>query len=224
MKRLNGAFIASGGGTDFSASMIGKKGGKTDLVDFTLLVSTNPDAGCIAKGRLFPELEVIVIDAKKLGKKRFQNALDKALRKRGIDILVMVGNIHKVKTKNVPYVVVNIHPANKDRHGGNGMYDLETHMHVLRDILDQLKRGTIKLTDRIVTEINFHIATEEHDRGPLLVAVYVPIPFSLIENLINCGSLKYAARCLQKIVLKREWEILPTAINIAAMEILEKTA
>jgi folate-dependent phosphoribosylglycinamide formyltransferase PurN len=117
----------------------------------------------------------------------------------------------------------NIHPANTKKHGGNTMYGLKVHRHVLQSILDKIERGWKKPTDRFFTQITVHEVTAEHDQGQVFLTHEVEIPRNIIERLLK-GTLHLgrASEMLQKHVLPKEWKLLPFAVSLAAQKVMEE--
>ncbi len=117
----------------------------------------------------------------------------------------------------------NIHPADPYRHGGDHMYGLAVHEHVLEEIRDRLYRGRQELSRPCYTYPTVHEAVWEYDGGDLLLRQAVRIPPQLIHDYYyGLISLQEAAQALQKVVLPYEWLMLPAAVRMAARRILEE--
>ena len=141
--------------------------------------------------------------------------LKRAIEVEKIQIVFLVGCIVKV-----PLVagvrIYNIHPADLDKFGGQGMYGLEVHKRVLRDIADLIKRGKKNIADRFFTYPTVHEVSEVYDQGHPLLRLEVEIPTRIIKEYLSMAiDTQEAAENLQQWVLPFEWLILPAAVNIA---------
>ena len=117
----------------------------------------------------------------------------------------------------------NIHPADPARHGGDKMYGLAVHQHVLEEVKDLIYRGKKNSLDNFYTYPTVHEATLDYDGGDMLLRQAVLIPDTLVKNY--CQGLmepKQAAKALQEVVLPYEWLMLPAAVRMSARRILEK--
>jgi phosphoribosylglycinamide formyltransferase-1 len=202
---LNVALFASGSGTD--ANSILEANGRGAIIDgrVVLLVSTKEDVGCIDVGHRHG-VETVVLPKQKL-KKDFEPEVINLLQSRAIDLVFLVGCIHKIPV--IPGVpMYNIHPADTVQHGGKGMYGLRVHQSVLQKIKfereDDIERGI----DRWFTWITIHEVNDRYDEGEPFVRVAVEVFPDRDNEMI-----------LQRRVLQYEWMILPTAVNMAIRRI-----
>jgi folate-dependent phosphoribosylglycinamide formyltransferase PurN len=187
-----------------------------------VLISTKEGAGCLEKAKTLGIHSRVVTPAhilsgsKGLCKNTLLNLFDDV---GGVDFVFLVGCIVKVPDLGMP--IYNIHPADPHRHGGQGMYGIEVHCHVLLEIIDLIKRGMAKETDRFFTSPTVHEVVAAYDQGCELLRGQVEIPLGLIQALMHGGSsIEDAAKSLQQIVLPREWQMLPCAVRLAASKIL----
>lgn len=200
------ALFASGSGTDANALLEAQENGKIMDCEIVLLVSTKEDVTCIDVGNRHPRVETVVLPKKKLSA-RFPIEVEKLLREKNIDLVFLVGCIHKLPVlKDIP--MYNIHPADTEKFGGKGMYGVKVHRAVLDDILlrldDDIKAGI----NRWFTWITIHEVNERYDAGQPFVKVAVEV-----------FPEKDDEYTLQQRVLQNEWITLPTAVNLAARRI-----
>lgn len=215
------ALVASGSGTDADSIMKAWRAGCISEVDNILLISTKEGAGCLAKaGDL--GIDTIVVPCKgpsEIG--YFNRNLKDVLRVRGIDLVFLVGCVHKVFTID-GILICNIHPADPKKHGGDKMYGLAVHEHVLEEIGDIMFRGRGITTTRFFTIPTVHeVNYGGYDTGVFLLQQAVEIPPIIISEYINgkIDPLK-AAKKLQDHVLPYEHLMLPPAVRMAAKRIL----
>ncbi len=139
-----------------------------------------------------------------------------------IDVTFLVGCIVKI-CPIAEIDIYNIHPASIGNHGGNGMYGLAVHKHVLQEVIDLISRGRKTLSDKFYTYPTIHEVEVEYDAGAPLMVGAVEIPTKFIEQLLSSEiNLYEAAEMLQKIVLPYEWKMLPCAVQMAVQRIFDK--
>lgn len=219
-KQLNLCCIASGSGTDFEAIAQAWKNGWLPEINEVFLISTKKDAGCLKKARkLKIKTKVIKADVHNM---LTDDLLSKSYKSfGGIDLVFLVGCLKKAAVVVPTY---NIHPADPFKHGGQGMYGLKVHIHVLDSILDQIIRGIKSLESaRFFTYPTVHEVISEYDKGKPLLQASVEIPNLLVYNLLckRC-HIKDAAKQLQQIVLFYEHLLLPAAVRMAAKKIIDR--
>jgi phosphoribosylglycinamide formyltransferase-1 len=220
-ERINLALIASGSGTDANSIMEAWAAGCIPEVNPPFLISTKKGAGCLDKARNHG-LEGGTIDYKESrGLDNFNASLQALLKQTFTDLIFLVGCIHKV------YPIegmdcYNIHPADPAGHGGDKMYGLAVHQHVLDEIKDLIYRGKKKITDRFYSYPTVHEANQDYDGGDLLLRQAVRIPDSLVsEYYSGLKDSEQAAKELQAVVLPYEWLMLPAAVRMAARRVLQ---
>lgn len=214
------ACIASGSGTDFESIAKAWKNGWLPEIAEVYLISTKKGAGCLEKAaalgikyRVVPTGHSIVAgnleaDLVDLG---------------GVDLIFLVGCIARVPDIGIP--MYNIHPADPRKHGGQGMYGLKVHLHVLDEINDLCERGMANPTDRFFTTPVVHEVTNKYDQGKELLRAQVEIPADLVQSWVagtHDGNDEDVAKELQQIVLPYEWMMLPCAVRMAAKKILNQ--
>lgn len=220
MEKVKTALIASGGGTDAHAIMTAYNNGQIPNIDLRLLISTKSEAGCLEKAEECG-ISSLVIDQKELGVYGFNCELNQVLIDEGVRMVFLVGCIVRIQV--IPEIsFYNIHPADIETCGGNGMYGLEPHKKVLSDIADLIRRGKKNVADSFYTQPTVHEVTNEYDSGKYLLKTNVEIPSEIIVNFLRNQNLEEAAGRLQKYVLNYEWLMLPLAVRIAAAKILDR--
>jgi folate-dependent phosphoribosylglycinamide formyltransferase PurN len=234
MKRiiLNLLCVASGGGTDFES--IAKAYVRKQLInDFfevkvVGLISTVVGAGCLGKAPVYGVSSTVVNrgDFEKL--KDFKFEMAKWYHRINPDFIFLVGCKHFVPVHEV-YPTFNIHPADKEKHGGFEMVGLVPHIHVLEEIIDRLKRKKACLSDRFFTYPTIHEVPfsdvndteKEYDGGAEILRGQVEIPPKIIKDCYaKTITIEEAAEKLQQHVLPFEWQMLPTGVMMAARKIL----
>lgn len=226
--KINLALIASGSGTDADSIMEAWEAGCIPEINPPLLISTKKGAGCLEKAQS-RGLGSYVLDYKDYdGPDQFNRRLGDLLRRTFTDLIFLVGCIVKIYPIEGPIEGIdmyNIHPADPVKHGGDKMYGLAVHRHVLEEIKDQVYRGKKKATDPFYTYPTVHEASEDYDGGNLLLRQAVQIPHSIVNEVCQ-GSKdsQKTAKDLQDLVLPYEWLMLPAAVRMAARRIKDRCA
>jgi phosphoribosylglycinamide formyltransferase-1 len=226
MKEVNTVLIASGSGTDADSIMKAYVAGSIPNINLKALISTKPGAGA----RCLDKAEALGVPTKVIDRSKFDTigkfniALDAFLYEVNAKLVFLVGCI--VKIFPIEEVgMYNIHPADPYKHGGKGMYGLEVHRRVIRDIIDQIKRGKVKPEDRFFTLPTIHEVVMDYDSGEPFMQAKVEVPTEIIAEALEAGadekSIDVAAEKLQQVVLLNEWVMLPTAVKMAAKKIID---
>lgn len=229
-ERVKLALVASGSGTDARAIMAAWQAGRIPEVESIVLISTKADAGCLikAKEQNVPAIIVNYADFKREDNKQTEFAFNIRLRdtllENNVNLVFLVGCIKRITTFSSYYSIYNIHPADPVKHGGNEMYGLAVHMHVLDEIADFIYRGRATETDRFFTYPTIHEVTgDEYDVGKILIQAAVEIPGEIIKDWRKSDkNSESVAKCLQQHVLPKEWVMLPLAVQLAARRIIEQ--
>jgi folate-dependent phosphoribosylglycinamide formyltransferase PurN len=225
MKKVNVMLVASGSGTDADAIMQAWVSGCIPHAHISVLVITKNGAGCIEKA-VACGVEHVVIDRKEYGSdEKFNLRLGGVAMKYKIDLIFLVGCVVRIFADDFDIPIYNIHPADTDNFGGDGMYGLEVHERVILNAVDQINRGKKVLgKDRFFTFPTVHEVVLAYDSGTPLLIGAVEIPQKLLQDLIEeeMETLDSAAKELQKIVLPYEWLMLPIAVNMAVRRILDE--
>lgn len=224
-KRVNVALIASGSGTDADAIMKAGQFGRIPYANIKVLISTKPGAGCLDKANSLNIQTKVIEHNSRRSLDDFNAELAIFLKENDIELVFLVGCIVKIyPIKGV--IMYNIHPADPHKHGGDYMYDLKVHSHVILEINDMIRRGKVKGTDKFYTYPTVHEAVMEYDAGDILLQAAVEIPPEIINGYGGSDhrpdTLKMFASELQRHVLPYEWIMLPTAVQMAAKKILDQ--
>lgn len=220
--KINLALIASGSGTDANAIMAAWAAGCLPEINPPLLISTKKGAGCLEKAENHG-LRGVVLDFRESGGSNlFNKRLQGLLEETFTDLIFLVGCIHKIfPVEGID--LYNIHPADPSKHGGEQMYGLAVHEHVLAEIRDLVYRGKKKMTDPFYSYVTVHEASLDYDGGDMLLRQAVLIPRYIIKDYCEGRTdLKKSAKALQEVVLPYEWLMLPAAVRMAARRILQK--
>jgi phosphoribosylglycinamide formyltransferase-1 len=217
---INAGIIASGGGTDANAVMIAYNIGFMPEIADLRLISTKGGAGCIGKAAV----QKIKRDVLECGSKQevpdFNRRLSQYINDRNIQLLILAGCVWELYPIE-GVLMINIHPADTERHGGRHMYGLKVHERVLSEVMDVVHREIAKPEDDFETCITVHEVGIPIDQGPVIMRAPVKIPNEIIMGLHTGSlSLKEAAEKLQKHVLEYEWIFLPAAVRVAARNII----
>jgi len=161
---LNLAVFASGRGSNFKAILQAIQEKKLDA-KITLLVSNNPDAGCIDTA-MKNGISAQVISRKDFSsREEFVKTILSSLKKAGTDLIVLAGYMKKIPDEvldNYHNRIVNIHPALLPSFGGKGMYGIKVHEAVLN-------------AGCKVTGVTVHFVVKEYDRGPIIAQQCVEV-------------------------------------------------
>jgi len=218
--------IASGRGTDAESIMDAYRQGVLPNIDLRFLISTKTGAECLFKAEAL-NIPTQVLDYKCYGKEVFEFRVIKSIESAEIQLVFLVGCIVKI-----PIIsgirMYNIHPAEPKKFGGKGMYGLAVHQKVLEDIFDQIKRGKKSINDRFFTNLTVHEVGVIYDEGQILLQTSVEIPPTLIQQYLLAKSSDESAQQqvyaqMQEFVLPFEHAMLPAAVNLAALQILNLT-
>jgi phosphoribosylglycinamide formyltransferase-1 len=217
---INAGIIASGGGTDANAVMIAYNIGFMPEIADLRLISTKGGAGCIGKAAV----QKIKSDVLECGSKQevpdFNRRLSQYINDRNIQLLILAGCVWELYPIE-GVLMINIHPADTERHGGRHMYGLKVHERVLSEVMDVVHREIAKPEDDFETCITVHEVGIPIDQGPVIMRAPVKIPNEIIMGRHTGSlSLKEAAEKLQKHVLEYEWIFLPAAVRVAARNII----
>lgn len=184
------------------------------------LVSTNLNAGCLQKAK-DNGVETRVIEERG-DNREWNRRLRGIVREYKIRLLILMGCVKQVDP--IPgVVIINTHPAKTFEHGGRKMYGLVVHRHVLASLRDAIRREMIAIKDAGTT-INFHYVTRGMDKGESIVQVHVKVPEDILRRLMSKKlRLGKAAELLQQHVLQYEYAMLPSAVNIAILNVVNKS-
>lgn len=220
--------IASGRGSTGEKVMIAGKKRFLENGEVVLLISTDPNAGCIEKAKKHHIPWTVVAPDRSIKKLCLRNVewncrLHEIVKNNNIEILILAGCDYEVFLIE-GVIIFNTHPADTIAHGGRHMFGLAVHRHVLNSIRDEIYREMKTVNEQHWTTVNFHEVIEGMDKGKPILQIHVKIPKSIVQKLVS-GKMRIreASKRLQKHVLKYEYLILPAAVNILIHEVLMKT-
>jgi phosphoribosylglycinamide formyltransferase-1 len=217
---IKAGIIASGSGTDANAVMSAyNMGFMPELADLRL-ISTKEGAGCIGKAAGHKIKSEVVECKNKQEVPDFNRRLNRYIKDQDIRLLVLAGCIWELYPIE-GVLMINIHPADTEKHGGRHMYGLKVHERVVSEIMDLIYREVAKPDDEFETCVTVHEVGFPIDQGRVIMRASVKIPKEIILSLHSGSlSLKEASEKLQKHVLEYEWIFLPAAVRAAARNII----
>ncbi len=224
-KIINLALVASGGGTGANAIMEAWVDGKIPGVNIEFLISTNGCAGCIEKARKH-KVKSFVVNYEKNNPEKFNQKVKNFMKTWEIDLIFLVGCIVKMPLiEGIP--CYNIHPADPQLFGGEGMYGLAPHIKFLQALKKDIDDDDLERLPEWepYTRPTIHRIIEEYDKGPELLSLKVKIPKDIIDDLTNIRAddkdgMKKLAERLQQHVSPHEWRLLPIAVRMAARKLV----
>jgi len=223
MEKVNAAFITSGDCNYVSPVIQAYNENDIPNIDLKALITTkeiNIKDIILVGGKLEAMFETIRYAKGKQGE--FNAELGNFLRNHEIELVFLLG-CNTIIPSFQGLSIYNIHPADPKEHGGNKIYGLRTHKHVLSKLKDEYERGWKNLSDRYFTLLTIHEAGNKFDQGQIFSQHHIEIPSTIVSGfLLGDFSLNVAAKLLQDHVLIYEWMILPMAISMAAKKILNK--
>ena len=184
------AVLVSGGGTNLQALLDAEKSGVLHSGHISLVVSNSAKAYALERAALSGVPAVTLLKKALGGQEAFENALEAALEKYRIGLIVLAGFLNILSpgfTERYDHRIINIHPSLIPSFCGEGFYGLRVHEAAL-------ERG-VKVTGATV-----HYVNGIPDGGEIIMQKAVPVmPRDTPETL-------------QKRVMRRaEWVLLPRA-------------
>ncbi|GAB2519859.1 phosphoribosylglycinamide formyltransferase [Spirosoma aerophilum] len=178
MKRI--ALFASGSGSN--AEKIAEYFADNAEVDVALIVSNNPKAGVIERGRRL-HIPVLLFD-----RTTFYNTdkITELLLNQNIDLIVLAGFMWLMPADLVrafPNKIVNIHPALLPKFGGKGMYGHFVH-------------EAVAAAGETESGITIHYVNEHYDEGQIIFQASCPVsptdtPDDIAHNVQVLEHLHY---------------------------------
>ena len=192
---LKVAVLVSGGGTNLQAILDAVDSGKIRNAEIAAVISNNPNAYALERARKHG-VPAVCVSRKECGSKEaFDEALLKALKDSGADLVVLAGCLVVIPESIIREYrgrMLNVHPSLIPSFCGTGYYGLKVHE-------EALKRG-VKVTGATV-----HFVDEGTDTGPILLQKAVEV---------HAGD---TPETLQRRVMEEaEWILLPRAIDMIA--------
>lgn len=199
MKKARIAVLVSGGGTNLQALIDAQKAQTIVSGEIALIISNNPNAYALERGKKAGIATEIVIKEK--GNQRgFEDAVSALLVQYQIDFIVLAGFMSILSehfTSAYPKRIINIHPSLIPSFCGEGYYGLRVH----RAALDY----GVKVTGATV-----HYVNEIPDGGEIIMQKAVEILPGDTPEILQ-----------RRVMEQAEWEILPKATELVAQQIIK---
>lgn len=193
------AVLVSGGGTNLQA-ILDKRGTVIKSGEVALVVSNKPGAFALERAKK-AGIENVYIPYDRKKPEEFEQELERLLKLRSIDVIVLAGFLAILSEKFVekyPKRIINIHPSLIPSFCGKGYYGLKVHEAAL-------ERG-VKLTGATV-----HFVNGIPDGGEIIAQRAVEVlPGDTPEKL------------QRRVMEQAEWELLPEALETVFRELKEK--
>ena len=193
------AVLVSGGGTNLQA-ILDKRGTLIKSGEVALVVSNKPGAFALERAEK-AGIENVYIPYDRKKPEEFEQELERLLKLRSIDVIVLAGFLAILSEKFVekyPKRIINIHPSLIPSFCGKGYYGLKVHEAAL-------ERG-VKLTGATV-----HFVNGLPDGGEIIAQRAVEVlPGDTPEKL------------QRRVMEQAEWELLPEALETVFKELKEK--
>ena len=192
-KKAKIAVLVSGGGTNLQALIDAQSSGILQSGEIRVVITANPHAYALERAAKAG------IEALVLPRDSFEEALEAALEKRGIDIIILAGFMLILSenfTSRWPRRILNVHPALIPSFCGQGFYGLKVHEAAL-------ERG-VKVTGATV-----HFVNEIPDGGEIILQKAVEVlPGDTPETL------------QRRVMEQAEWILLPQAAELVAKGVI----
>lgn len=187
--------LVSGGGTNLQAILDAIDRKEIQNAEISAVISNNPNAYALERARL-KGIPALCISPKEYGtREAFHEALLKALRDSGADLVVLAGCLVVIPESIIREYkgrMINIHPSLIPSFCGKGYYGLKVHE-------EALKRG-VKVTGATV-----HFVDEGTDTGPILLQKAVEVHEGDTPEVLQ-----------RRVMEEAEWVLLPRAIDMIA--------
>lgn len=186
MKKINIAFFASHGGSNFQSIVENIRGGFINA-NATLLITNNSDSYAIERAKLLG-VDYIHISSAQFGSpEEFHQSLLAILKEREIDLIVLAGYMRMIPLaiiKEFRNRIVNIHPALLPKFGGQGMYGMNVHTAVF-EAKEKVSGATV------------HLVNEQYDEGRILKQKEVSLdssdtPESIAQKVLAIEHILYS--------------------------------
>jgi phosphoribosylglycinamide formyltransferase-1 len=192
-KKAKIAVLVSGGGTNLQALIDAQSSGILQSGEIRVVITANPHAYALERAAKAG------IEALVLPRDSFEEMLEAALEKRGIDIIILAGFMLILSenfTSRWPRRILNVHPALIPSFCGQGFYGLKVHEAAL-------ERG-VKVTGATV-----HFVNEIPDGGEIILQKAVEVlPGDTPETL------------QRRVMEQAEWILLPQAAELVAKGVI----
>jgi phosphoribosylglycinamide formyltransferase-1 len=156
------AVLGSTRGTDLQALLDAQAQGQLPNAQIALVVANRDDAYILERAKT-AGVEAICIESKGKSQTDFETALNALLKRRQINLIVLIGFMKILSADFVqqwPNQILNIHPALLPKYSG-GM-NMDVHAAVLQN-------------KETVTGCTLHYVTADVDAGPIFMQLKVPV-------------------------------------------------
>lgn len=192
---LKVAVLVSGGGTNLQAILDAADSGRIRNAEIAAVISNNPNAYALERARKHG-VPAVCVSRKECGSREaFEEALLKAIKDSGADLVVLAGCLVVIPESIIREYrgrIINVHPSLIPSFCGTGYYGLKVHE-------EALKRG-VKVTGATV-----HFVDEGTDTGPILLQKAVEVHAGDTPELLQ-----------RRVMEEAEWILLPKAIDMIA--------
>lgn len=198
MSKAKIAVFVSGGGTNLQALIDSAAAGKLPSGEIALVVSDHEQAYALTRAAKAHIPTAVVSRERYPDRSARAEALNDALRKYKIDMIVLAGYLGIVQPETVAMYenrIINIHPSLIPSFCGMGFYGLHVHEAAL-------KRG-VKVTGATV-----HLVTAGVDEGPIL-----------LQKAVEVQPDDTPERLQRRVMEQAEWILLPQAAEMIAKQI-----
>jgi phosphoribosylglycinamide formyltransferase-1 len=191
-RKIRLGVLASHGGTNLQAILDRIERGELDA-EVRVVISNNSKATALERARKHGIEALHMSDAHFPSPEELDRALVKALRERGVELVVFAGYMKKRGPEFIRAFknrILNIHPALLPKFGGAGMYGIRVHEAVLA--AGERESG-----------VTVHIVDEIYDHGSNLMQKKVPVlagdtPETLAARVLEQEHILYS-EVIQKI-------------------------
>ena len=198
MSAVRTAVLVSGGGTNLQALIDAKQAGRLPHVEFVSVIASRPDAYALTRAAR-AVIPGYVVQRKGISQKAFEQGILDLLERDNVQLIILAGFMSILSAdfvRRYPRRILNVHPALLPSFGGKGYFGLHVHEAALA-------RG-VKVTGATV-----HYVNEIADGGEIILQKAVDVlPGDTPETL------------QRRVMEQAEWQILPKAAELAAIEIL----
>ncbi len=194
--RPRAAVFVSGGGTNLQA-LLDKRGSVIKSGDIVLVISNKENAFALERARR-AGIEAVYLKSVKGDPSVFEDAAEKLLLERGIDVIVLAGFMVILSagfTERWDHRIINVHPALIPSFCGPGFYGLRVHRAAL-------EKG-VKVTGATV-----HYVDPVADGGEIIFQKAVDVHESDTPETLQ-----------RRVMEEAEWELLPRALELVFQKV-----
>ncbi|MGN1458300.1 MAG: phosphoribosylglycinamide formyltransferase [Acutalibacteraceae bacterium] len=185
--------LVSGGGTNLQALIDAQESGKIKNGKITCVISSKADAYALERAKKHNIKTRVLVRKDYADSVEYSKDILKALQEEKADLVVYAGFmiiLDELVVKEMPYKMINVHPALIPSFCGKGYYGLHVHE-------EALKKG-VKVTGATV-----HFVTEVCDGGPIILQKAVQVHDDDTPETLQ-----------KRVMQEAEWEILPQAVSL----------